>query len=120
LLFVGLPLLVESAVYLFQQDIFPSYLPFSVNFRNLLIGFVLIGVLLIGVCVVLALLFRIVRIPVQYLAPSAFFFLFLALTLNRLLPRESGLSLPRLLVFAGSFLLAGGFYVYCSKTKVIV
>lgn len=118
LLFVGLPLFVEFGAYLFQPEIFPAYLPLATNIRNFSIGFFLISVLLTGISFLVSLLLHRIRIPIEWIMPPVFFFLFLALTLNRLLPRDSGLSIPRLLVFAGSFFLSVSAFLLVRKTRL--
>lgn len=120
LLFVAVPLFLEFGSYLFQSEIFPAYLSFSTNLLNLSIGFFFIALLLIAISFLLAILLRPTRIPIERIAPPLFFFLFLALTLNRLLPRESGFSIPRLMVLGGSFLLAIVAFLLLSKRRLPV
>lgn len=107
---LGVPLLVELLAYLVRPEVYPAYLPLSGKLILFPLTFFYFAVLFGIPSVPLALVIRRVGFRAETAVPPLFFGLFLALTLSRLLPRDSGLSPARLGVFAISLALVVIFY----------
>ena len=102
-LFLAGPLAAELAVYLVRPEIYPAYLPFGRKVHTITLIFFYYVLFFTMIAAVLALIQR--MIPKWKLVNpivALLFFLFYAMSLSRLLPSESGLSLFRILVFVVS------------------
>jgi predicted AlkP superfamily pyrophosphatase or phosphodiesterase len=115
-LFVGVPLFAESVTYLLRENVFPAYLNFTQMIQALGPGILYFAILLFLISALMNTVCRIARVRLETLMPPVFLGLFLALSLNRLLPTEEGFAWPRILVFVVSAICAGvSFFVLNRK-----
>jgi Type I phosphodiesterase / nucleotide pyrophosphatase len=119
LLFLAVPLLLELLAYLLRGDIYPRYLPVSTQVSNLTLIFFYYAILYAGISLLAAIFFTFVPIQVEVILPCLLFAAFLALTLCRLLPHDSGFSIPRILVVSVSLLLACGMFFLIKRQKFL-
>ena len=115
--FVIVPLLLELLAYLIRGDIFPKYLSIPVQFRDIGLVFLYYALLYAGASLIATVFFALIPIKVEWALPSLFFTAFLALTLSRLLPQDSGLSPARVIVFAISVILGVALFFFLKKRK---
>lgn len=118
-LFLTVPLLMELLVYLSRPEIYPVYLP-KIRFIHSILF----------VCFYYAIFTTIVACFLSFIQwfrptlnilpaiPAAFYFMFYAMTLNRLMPSESGFSIGRIIVFVISLFFAAFLYVALLKWVV--
>src|SRR5262245_1508575 len=111
-LFLTVPLLVELIVYLTRPEIYPAYLPQLRFFHSVLFVCFYYAIFTTIVACFFAFI-QWIRPAVNILPaiPAAFYFIFYLLTLNRLMPSESGFSILRIIVFVISLIIAILFYV---------
>lgn len=120
LLFLVVPLLLEILSYLFRGDIYPRYLPVSIQATNILLILFYFGLLYLGAAILAAVIFTILPFKVEILFPCLFFVAFLALTMSRLLPRDSGFSLARIAVFSISLILGSSLFFFLKQRNFTV
>ena len=120
LLFLVLPLLLEILSYLLRGDIYPRYLPVSVQAANILLVLFYFGLLYLGAAIIGAAIFTALSIKVEILLPCLFFVAFLALTMSRLLPHDSGFSLARIAVFSLSLILGACLFLFLKHRNFTV
>lgn len=119
ILFLTVPLIVELIIYLTRPEIYPAYLPPFHFFHSVL--FVCFYYAIFGTiiaCLLAFLQWMLPSIKILPAIPAAFYFMFYAITLNRLMPTESGFSILRILTFAISLIVAALLYVALLKWNV--
>lgn len=118
LLFLAAPLLLEAAVYLARPDVYPGYLPVFQQIRVAGLGLFYFAALFALASLIASAGLTLLRLDPEYVLPPVLFGLYLALTLNRLLPVDSGYSIPRILAFSVSLGTAFTFYVLIRRKKL--
>ncbi|MCI0447812.1 alkaline phosphatase family protein [bacterium] len=112
ILFLTVPLLVELIVYLLRPEIFPAYLPALHLLHSVIfVCFYYAIFVTIIACLLAFLQWILSSTKILPTIPAAFYFMFYAMTLNRLMPTESGFSLFRIIVFVISLIVAALFYL---------
>src|SRR5262245_6481464 len=106
ILFLTVPLLVELIVYLTRPEICPFYLPPLRFLHSVIFVCIYYAIFVTAIACLLSILQYILpAIKILHAIPAAFYFMFYAMTLNRLMPTESGFSIPRIIVFAVSLIM---------------
>jgi predicted AlkP superfamily pyrophosphatase or phosphodiesterase len=117
-LFLTVPLLVELIVYLSRPEIYPAYLP-PLRFFHSVFFVCFYYAIFTTIAACFFAFIQWVRPGTNILPaiPAAFYFTFYLLTLNRLMPSESGFSILRIIVFVISLMIAILFFVALVRWK---